>query len=176
MLRGNPLTVLGAELAVGQAAPDFELVTNRWQTVSLADYAGKIKLISVVPSLDTRVCDAQARRFNVEAAGLGDEVVVLTVSADLPYAQARWCGNAGVDRVETLSDYRTMSFALAYGTYIESLRLDQRSVFVIDASDRVVYREYVPVFGQEPDYEAAIVAVRAARGAYVDEKGGGGAA
>lgn len=160
LLGSRKLDVLGTELEVGQAAPDFELTANDWRIVHLADYAGKIKLISVVPSLDTRVCDMQTRRFNQEAAELGDRVAVLTVSADLPYAQRRWCGNAGIDRVQTLSDHKKMSFGNAYGTHIADLRLDQRSVFVIDADDTLVYCEYVPEFGQHPNYEAALAVVK----------------
>lgn len=159
-LMGRDLTVRGPLLAVGQAAPDFELTTNSWQTVTLVDYRGKVKLVSVVPSLDTRVCDMQTRRFNEAAASLGENVVVLTVSADLPYAQRRWCGNAGIDRVQTLSDHKTMSFGDAYGTHIEDLRLDQRSVFVIDAQDTLVHVEYVPEFSSQPDYDAAIAAAK----------------
>ena len=160
----RPLTVLGGKLAVGDAAPDFKLRANNWQEVTLADSAGKVRLISVVPSLDTRVCDMQTRKFNEAAAGLGEDVVVLTVSADLPYAQRRWCGAAGIDRVQTLSDHQDMNFGNAYGTHIKELRLDQRSVFVVDGDDRVVYAEYVPVFGNEPDYEGALAAARAAAG------------
>ena len=159
-LMGRGLAVRGSMLAVGQAAPDFALTTNNWQTATLADYRGKVKLVSVVPSLDTRVCDMQTRRFNEEAASLGENVVVLTVSADLPYAQRRWCGNAGIDRVQTLSDHKTMNFGDAYGTHIEELRLEQRSVFVIDAQDTLVHVEYVLEFGDQPDYAAAIAAVQ----------------
>jgi thiol peroxidase len=154
--------VVGAELQVGDKAPDFVLTTNNWQKVGLGNYAGKIKLISVVPSLDTSVCDAQTRRFNQEAAGLDEGVVVLTVSADLPYAQSRWCGSAGVDRVVTLSDHKDMNFGTAYGTYIEGLRVDQRSVFVVDAEDNIVHAEYVAQFGDQPDYKAAVEAVKKA--------------
>jgi thiol peroxidase len=154
--------VIGAVLQVGDVAPDFVLTTNSWQKVGLGDYAGKIKLISVVPSLDTSVCDAQTRRFNEVAAGLDENVVVLTVSADLPFAQARWCGAAGVDRVVTLSDHSDMNFGTAYGTHIEGMRVDQRSVFVVDAEDKIVHAEYVEQFGNQPDYDAAIGAVKQA--------------
>ncbi|GAB4149847.1 MAG: thiol peroxidase [Candidatus Promineifilaceae bacterium] len=157
-LLGRGLTVRGPQLAVGQAAPDFELTTNNWQTATLADYRGKIKLVSVVPSLDTRVCDMQTRRFNEAAANLSENVVVLTVSADLPYAQRRWCGNAGIDRVQTLSDHKNMNFGDAYGVHIEDLRLDQRSVFVIDAQDTLVHVEYVLEFSDQPNYDAAMTA------------------
>lgn len=160
----RPLTVLGKKLEVGDAAPDFRLTANNWQPVTLADSAGKVRLISVVPSLDTRVCDMQTRKFNEAAADLGENVVVLTVSADLPYAQRRWCGAAGIERVQTLSDHYDMNFGNAYGTHIKDMRLEQRSVFVVDGNDRVVYAEYVPVFGDEPDYEAVLAAVREAAG------------
>jgi thiol peroxidase len=162
ILGDRELTTVGSLVKVGQQAPDFELTTMQWQTVTLADYAGKVKLISVVPSLDTRVCDTQTHRFNEAATKLSDEVVVLTVSADLPYAQRRWCGAAGDPRVITLSDHMSMSFGDAYGVHIKELRLCQRSVFVLDASNRVVYTEYVRPFGQEPNYEAALAAVQEA--------------
>ena len=159
-LGGNPLTVNGEQLNVGDKAPDFNLIANDMSNVSLNDSAGKVRLISVVPSLDTGVCDAQTRRFNEEAASLGDSVIILTVSADLPMAQKRWCGAAGVDRVQTLSDHRDMNFGTAYGTYIDEVRLEQRSIFVVDQDDTVRYVEYVPEVGHHPDYEAALTAVK----------------
>lgn len=145
---------------MGEAAPDFRLVDRKLQTRTLADYAGKVKIISVVPSLDTPVCDTQTRRFNADAAALGDDVVVLTVSMDLPFAQARWCGQAGLDQVITLSDHRDASFGQAYGTLMTDLRLEARSVFVADRNNRLVHVEYVPNIGQQPDYEAALAAAR----------------
>lgn len=159
-LKGNPLTLLGPELKVGDRAPDFTLNKDLLTEVSLSDYAGKVKLISVVPSLDTGVCDAQTRRFNDEAANLGDHVVILTVSVDLPFAQARWCGAAGVDRVETLSDYKTNEFGKAYGVLIKELRLDFRAIFVVDANDTIQYVEYLKEMTEHPNYEAAIEAVK----------------
>jgi thiol peroxidase len=158
--KGKPRTVLGARLKVGDRAPDFTLVANDFSEVTLADSAGKVRLISVVPSLDTEVCDLQTRRFNQEAAGFGPDVVVLTVSADLPYAQRRWCGAAGVDRVQTLSDHRDMNFGNAYGTHIKETRLEQRAVFIVDRDGIVRYAEYVPELSQHPDYEAALAALR----------------
>lgn len=128
--------------------------------MSLSDYAGKIKLISVVPSLDTGVCDAQTRRFNSEAAELGDDVVILTVSTDLPFAQARWCGAAGIDRVITLSDHKATSFGQAYGVLIKEFRLDMRSIFVLDKNDKIVYVEYLSEMTEHPNYEDAIAAVK----------------
>ena len=157
---GNPLTLLGDPVEVGQQAPEFTALDTDLTPRHLRDYAGKVKLIATVPSLDTGVCDAETRRWNEEAAALGDEVVVLTISADLPFAQKRWCGAAGVDRVITLSDHRDMSFALAYGTYIKELRLEQRAVFVVDQNDVIRYVEYVSEITNHPDYDAALAAVR----------------
>ncbi|MEI7027478.1 thiol peroxidase [Paenibacillus sp. y28] len=158
--KGNPITLVGPELKVGDKAPDFKLNKNLVEQVSLADYAGKVKLISVVPSLDTGVCDAQTRRFNEAAASLGDNVVILTVSVDLPFAQARWCGAAGVDKVVTLSDYKARSFGTSYGVLIEELQLDMRSIFVVDANDTIQYVEYLKEMTEHPAYEAAIEAVK----------------
>ncbi|KOP67148.1 thioredoxin peroxidase [Bacillus sp. FJAT-18019] len=161
--KGNPITLIGPQLKAGDAAPDFTVSKNLLEDVSLKDYAGKIKLISVVPSLDTGVCDAQTRRFNEEAAGLGDDVVVLTISADLPFAQARWCGAAGVDRVITLSDYKSRSFGEAYGVLIKEFQLDMRSIFVVDANDKITYAEYLGEMTEHPNYEAAVEAVKSLR-------------
>ena len=160
VLMGRQLTVVGRELKPGDKAPNFELTANNWSKVRLADSAGKVRLISVVPSLDTRVCDTQTRRFNQEAANLGDKVVVLTISADLPYAQRRWCGAAGIEQVQALSDHFNMNFGNRYGTHIQELRLEQRSVFVVNEQDVVTYAEYIQEFGQHPNYEAALAAVR----------------
>src|SRR5690606_22743670 len=125
-LKGNPLTLVGPELKPGDPAPDFRLSKSLTESASLKDFAGKVKLISVVPSIDTGVCDAQTRRFNEEAAKLGDKVVVLTISNDLPMAQGRWCGAAGVDKVVMLSDHKNLSFGEAYGVHIQELRLLMR--------------------------------------------------
>ncbi|MGO4372417.1 thiol peroxidase [Paenibacillus sp. 2TAB19] len=159
--KGNPITLIGPELKVGDKAPDFSINKNLVENASLADYAGKVKLISVVPSIDTGVCDAQTRRFNVEAASLGENVAILTVSVDLPFAQSRWCGASGVDKVVLLSDYKAHSFGEAYGVYIKELGLDMRSIFVIDANDTIQYVEYLPEMTEHPNYEQAISAVKA---------------
>lgn len=159
-LKGNPITLLGPELKKGDKAPDFQLNKSLIDVATLADYAGKIKLISVVPSIDTGVCDAQTRRFNEEASKLGDNVVVLTVSVDLPFAQARWCGAAGVDRVVMLSDYKDNSFGEAYGVLIKELKLDYRAIFVIDANDTIQHVEYLHEMTEHPNYEAALEAVK----------------
>lgn len=159
--KGSPLTLVGPEIKVGDKAPAFIVNKNLLEEASLSDYAGKVKLISVVPSLDTGVCDAQTRRFNEEAAALGDNVVILTISVDLPFAQARWCGAAGVDKVVTLSDYKNRSFGQAYGVLIKEFQLDMRAVFVIDSNDTVQYVEYLKEMTEHPNYEAAIAAVKA---------------
>lgn len=159
-LKGNPITLIGPELKAGDKAPDFNLNKSLTDEVSLADYKGKVKLISVVPSIDTGVCDAQTRRFNEEAASLGDNVVVLTVSVDLPFAQARWCGAAGVDKVEMLSDYKSRSFGQSYGVLIKELALDMRAIFVLDQNDTIQYVEYLAEMTEHPNYEAAIAAVK----------------
>lgn len=160
--KGNPLTLLGDPLKVGDQAPDFSLLANDLSKVSLSDSAGKVRLISVVPSLDTGICDMQTRRFNKEAAGLGDKVVILTISADLPFAQARWCGAAEVKSVQTLSDHFDMAFSNAYGVHVKELRVTSRAIFVVDGSGKITYVEYVPEIAQHPDYDAALAAVKAA--------------
>ena len=157
----NPVTLLGNEVKVGDKAPDFTVLANDLSPVSLKDSEGKIRLFSVVPSLDTGVCDAQTRRFNEAAAELGDNVIIYTVSMDLPFAQKRWCGAAGIEAVQTVSDHREGSFGQAYGVLIESLRLLTRSIFVVDAEGIVTYVEYVPESTDHPNYEAAIEAVKA---------------
>jgi thioredoxin-dependent peroxiredoxin len=159
-LKGNPLTLLGPELKKGDKAPDFQLNKSLVDVATLSDYAGKVKLVSVVPSIDTGVCDAQTRRFNEAASSLGDNVVVLTVSVDLPMAQSRWCGAAGVENVVMLSDYKDNSFGEAYGVLIKELRLDYRAIFVIDSNDVIQYVEYLGEMTEHPNYEAAIEAAK----------------
>ncbi len=163
--KGNPMTLTGSgELAEGQPAPEFTLIGTDMQPKSLADYRGKTVVLSTVPSLDTSVCDTQTRRFNAEAADLGDDVVILTVSNDLPMAQKRWCGAAEVDNIVTLSDYMDHSFQDAWGLRIKELGLIARSVTVIDADGKIVYHQLVPEVAQEPDYDTALAAVKQARG------------
>jgi len=158
--QGNPLTALGSKLRVGEKAPAFELLANDLSTVRSSDSAGKIRLISAVPSLDTAVCDMQTRKFNERLDTLGDQVVGYTVSADLPFAQAWWCGAAGVKRMQTLSDHRAMAFGDAYGTHIKELRLESRAVFVIDGNGVIRYVEYVKEITNHPNYDAALAAVK----------------
>ena len=158
--KGNPVTLLGPELKVGDKAPDFLVVDNSLTPVTLASSAGKTRIISTVPSLDTPVCDTETRRFNQEAAQLSSDVVVLTISLDLPFAQKRWCGAAGIDRVTLLSDYQEHSFGLAYGVLIKELKLLSRSIFVVDASDTITYIQHVPEITTEPDYAAVLEAAK----------------
>jgi thiol peroxidase len=161
--KGNPMTLLGPEIKAGEKAPDFRVVDTALTPVSLSDFQGKVKIISAVPSLDTPVCDAETRRFNQEAAKLPGDVVVLTVSLDLPFAQKRWCAAAGIDKVRTLSDYQDRSFAAAYGVLIKELKLLSRSIFVVDAKDTVRYVQHVKEVTEEPDYAAALEAAAKAR-------------
>jgi thiol peroxidase len=158
--KNNPVTLLGKEVAVGDTAPDFTVLANDLNPVTLADSKGKIRLISVVPSVDTGVCAVQTRKFNEEAASLGDDVEILTISVDLPFAQARWCAAEGIENVKTLSDHRDLSFGEAYGVVIQELRLLSRSIFVVDQNDKVTYVEYVSENTNHPNYEQAIEAVK----------------
>ena len=162
-LRGNPLTVLGPELKVGDKAPDFMTVDNGLKPVDLAATGSGVRIFSVVPSLDTPVCDAQTKRFNDEAGKLGD-VTIYSISMDLPFAQKRWCGAFGVDHVKMLSDHRDGSFGTAYGTLIKDLRIQSRAIFVVDKSNVIRYVEYVKEVGDHPNYEAALAAARAVSG------------
>lgn len=158
--KNKPVTLLGNEVKVGDKAPDFTVLANDLTPVTLKDSEGKIRLFATVPSLDTGVCDAETRRFNEEASKLGEDVVVYTVSVDLPFAQKRWCGAAGIDRVVTVSDHKDLSFGKAYGVVIEELRLLARAVFVVDREGIVRYVEYVSETTNHPDYDAAIAAVK----------------
>ena len=158
---GNPIALLGKEVKVGDKAPAFTLLDNGLGEKTLADYAGKVKVISIVPSLDTGVCDAQTRWFNQNVSKLGENVVVLTISVDLPFAQTRWCGAAGIDRVETLSDHRDLSFGENYGFILEGLRLLSRGIVVIDKDDVVRYVEYVPEVTSAVNFDAAEAATKA---------------
>lgn len=158
--KGNPLTLLGEEVKAGMRAPEFEVLANDLTPVKLANYANKIKVISVVPSLDTPICDSQTRKFNEAAVGFSTDTVVLTISMDLPFAQARWCGAAGIKNVVTLSDHKSASFGLGYGTLISELRLLSRAIFIVDKDNVVRYAEYVPEVASHPDYERAIEALK----------------
>jgi thiol peroxidase len=159
-MKGNPLTLVGKGVEVGDAAPDFEVVANDMSTVKFSSYHGKVCIICSVPSLDTSVCDIETRRFNEEAGKLGGDVAVLTISMDLPFAQKRWCGAAGVKNVQTLSDYREASFGRLYGVLIKELRLLARAVFVVDKKGTIRYIQIVNEVASEPNYEAVLNAVK----------------
>lgn len=158
---GNPVNLLGKEVKVGDKAQNFTCVGQGLKEVSLSDFDGKIKIISVFPSIDTPVCSMQAARFNKEADKLGDKVVILAISNDLPFAQGRYCAAEGVKNIVMASDHRDLDFSMKYGFVIEGLRLLARGVVVVDANNEVRYVEYVPEVTTEPDYEKALQAVKA---------------
>jgi thiol peroxidase len=159
-IHGNPLTLVGNPVEEGDKAPDFTVLDTDVKPVNLSAYKGKVCVISSVPSLDTPVCDMETRRFNTEAGKLSDDVVILTVSMDLPFAQKRWCGATGVTKVKTLSDHRDASFGNAYGVLLKELRLLARAVFVVDRQGTVRYVELVKEVATEPNYDAALQAVK----------------
>lgn len=159
--KGNGLTLIGEEIKVGDKAPDFKLLANDLSEVTLANSKGKTRILSVVPSLDTPVCDMQTKRFNQEAAKLPGDVVILTVSVDLPFAQTRWCAGAGVKNLQTLSDHRDTNFGKAYGVLIQELRLLSRAIFIVGANDKIQYVQYVKEITEHPDYEKALGALKA---------------
>ena len=161
--KGNPLALAGRWPKVGDAAPEFTVLGNDLSAVKLSDFKGKTLVICSVPSLDTSVCDTEVRKFNERATSLGDDVAVLAVSMDLPFAQKRWCGAAGVKNVQTLSDHRDASFGNAYGVLIEDMRLLARAVFVVDKDGRMRYIQLVKELSSEPDYEAALAALKEAQ-------------
>ena len=158
-LKGNPLTLIGPELKVGAKAPEFSTVDNGLQAVNLAGTGNNVRIFSVVPSLDTPVCDLQTKRFNEEAAKLSG-VDIYTVSMDLPFAQKRWCGSMGVERIKMLSDHREGSFGTAYGTLIKELRIESRAIFVLDKNNVLRHVEYVKEVGDHPNYDAALAAAK----------------
>lgn len=159
-MKGNPLTLTGPELKVGDPAPDFTVLNNDLQPVKLSDSKGKVRLISVVPSLDTPVCDTQTVTFNQKAAEIGDNVELYTISMDLPFAQKRYCAARAVDKLQTLSDYNMASFGENYGLLIKELRLLARAVLVVDQNDKISYMQVVPEVTQEPDYNSALDALK----------------
>lgn len=159
-MKGNPLTLLGDEIKAGMDAPDVELVNNDLKPFKLSTFKGKVTILSAVPSLDTATCDMETRRFNEEAAKLGPDVAIATISMDLPFAQKRWCGAAGVDKVITLSDYRGGEFGKAYGVLIKELHLLARVVFVVDKNGDVQYVQYVKETSQEPNYGEVLDAAK----------------
>jgi thiol peroxidase len=160
---GKDATVIGDDMKVGQSAPDFTAQALDWSLVrGLADTAGKVRVIAAVPSLDTDVCDRETRRFNGEAASLSKDIVIEVISTDLPYAQKRWCGAAGVEQVMVLSDHMTVEFGGKYGVLIKERRILRRAVFVVGRDDKIAYADYMPALGNEPDYEAVLAAAKKA--------------
>jgi thioredoxin-dependent peroxiredoxin len=160
--KGSPVTLVGNEVKVGDTAPNFTVLANDLSEVTLNDSEGHVRLISVVPSIDTGVCDAQTRRFNEEAASLPG-VKILTISCDLPFAQARWCAAAGIENVQVLSDHRDLSFGEAFGVVMKELRLLARSIFVVDSTGKITYKEIVNEVTNHPNYTAAIEAAKQAK-------------
>ena len=159
-MKGNPLTLIGKQPRVGELAPDFEVLDNNLSPVRLSSFLGRVCVIASVPSLDTPICDMETRRFNEEAGILGPDVAILTISMDLPFAQKRWCGAAGVDKVTTLSDHLSASFGEAYGVLIKELRLLARAVFVVDGDGVVQYVQIVKEVTDEPDYDNVLGALK----------------
>ena len=158
-IHGNPLTLVGDEIKVGAPAPDVELLDNDLNPVKLSAFRGKVLVIASVPSLDTPVCDMETRRFNDEAANLGAGIELVTISMDLPFAQKRWCGAAGVKNLQTLSDHRQADFGMAYGVLIKELRLLARAVFIVDQQGTVQYVQLVKEVTNEPNYEEVLQAL-----------------
>ena len=162
-MKENPLTLVGNEVKVGELAPDFVVLENDLSPVKFSSYRGKICILSSVPSLDTPVCDMETRKFNEEASRLGPDIVILTLSMDLPFAQKRWCAAAGVNKVQTLSDHRDASFGTSYGVLIKELRLLARAVFLVDRQSTIQYIQLVKDLTKEPDYEALLSALKKLR-------------
>jgi thiol peroxidase len=160
-MKGNPVTLLGTEVKVGERAPDFTVIDNDLSPIKFSSYEGKVCIISSVPSLDTPVCDLETQTFNEKAARLDPNIAILTISMDLPFAQKRWCAAAGVDRVQTLSDHRDASFGEAFGVLIKEFRLLARAVFLVDRQGTIQYIQLVPEISDEPDYERIWEALRA---------------
>jgi len=162
-IKGNPMALAGTQPGVGDPAPDFEAVNNDMSPFRLSGIKGKVLVICSVGSLDTSVCDTEVRKFNEQATSLGDDVEVLVISMDLPYAQKRWCGAAGVKNIQTLSDHNKAQFGNVYGVLIKELRILARAVFVVDKKGMIRYIEIVDELSHEPDYEAALTAIREAK-------------
>lgn len=158
--KGGPMTLIGPELKVGDKAPNFTLINNAMQPVTLSSTSGKTRLILSVPSLDTPVCALETKKFNEKAAAFGDSAVTYVVSLDLPFAQKRFCGAEGTDKIQALSDYQERAFGESYGTLIKELKILSRAVFVVAPDDTIKYVEYVPEVAQEPNYEKALAAVQ----------------
>jgi len=161
--KNQDVTVVGGDIQVGQQAPEFEATAMDWSAFKgLQDTAGKVRIISSLLSLSTSVCDRETQRFNQEAAALGEDIAILTVSMDLPFTLNSWCGAVGVDKVITLSDHKTAEFGEKYGVLLKEVRFFRRAIFVVDRNGKIVYVDYMPVLGDEPKYEEVLAAARAA--------------
>ena len=161
--KGNDVTVIGPDLKAGDPAPEFSVHDQDWKTFQgLVGTQGKVRIIAAVPSLDTEVCDRETRRFNQEAAALDKAIAILVISMDMPYAQKRWCGAAGVDQVTVLSDHLSADFGQKYGCLIKEVRVLRRAIFVVDRTGKITYAAYMPALGVEPEYEAVLEAAKAA--------------
>jgi thiol peroxidase len=159
--RGQDVTVVGEDIRVGDQAPEFSVLTMDWTWMNaLEDTQGKVRIVGSLPSLNTAVCDRETKRFNSEAGSLGGDVAILMVSMDLPWTLNQWCAAAGVEQVTTLSDHKNSEFGKKYGVFIKELRIFRRAVFVLDRSGKVVYVEYTPSLGDEPDYSLVLEAAR----------------
>jgi thiol peroxidase len=163
VFRGKDVTVLGPDIHVGDQAPEFSATTKDWSTFTgLESTQGKVRIIGSLPSLSTSVCDRETRKFNLEASSFGDNVSILLVSMDLPWTIDNWCASAGVDQVITLSDHKQGDFGKKYGVLLKELRVFRRAVFVVDQGGKVIYVEYLPSIGDEPDYPKVLEAARSA--------------
>lgn len=161
--RGQDVTIIGPDLKPGETAPEFSVQTLDWSLFhGLANTQGKVRIIAAVPSLDTEVCDRETRRFNLEAAALSKDIAILVISTDLPFAQSRWCGAAGVDQVTVLSDHLIVDFGSKYGCLIKEARILRRAVFVVDRAGKIVHAAYMPALGEEPNYSEVLSAAQAA--------------
>jgi len=159
-MKGDPVTLIGNDVKIGDSAPDCTLTANDLSDFQLSSLKGKKVILSVVPSLDTAVCDLQTKRFNQEAANLGSEVAIITISMDLPFAQKRWCGATGSDQIQTVSDHRDAAFGEAYGVLVKGLRILTRAIFVVDAEGVLQYKQIVGEITNEPNYEEVLEAVK----------------
>lgn len=160
---GKDVTIIGQDLKVGDKAPEFTVQTQDWSTVKgLRSTQGKVRILATLPSLNTSVCDRETRRFNQEAAALGEGIAILTVSMDLPFTLKNWCAAAGIDRVTTLSDHQTAGFGKKYAVLIQEKRIFRRAIFVVDRQGSIVYAAYMPTLGDEPDYPAVLRAAQKA--------------
>ncbi len=157
------VTVVGPDMTVGQEAPEFTAHTRDWRTISvLAETAGKVRVIAALPSIDTPVCDIEGQKFNEAATALSDDIVIITISADLPFAQQRWCGDHGIERLLVVSDHMDMEFGKKYGCLMKEVRLLRRAVFVIDRDNKIVYADYMKALGDEPNYDEVLAAAKSA--------------